>query len=190
LAINTIALAITAFAPKSAHAQAANQGLEHQVQALETEVQTLETEVAALQANPALELGRYVTVDQNAENGLNGPNVIFKGVNVRIESGNGSTVDTETGLGDLVTGYDEDSANPTIDANRRGSNNLSVSADNEFTASGTIVGGHQNFTSANFASITGGAGNIASGEYTSVSGGVSNTASGMYSSVGGGENVT
>lgn len=205
------ALPLALFAASPAHAH----GIKHQVQELEMEVETLQSEVSTLQTensglasevsmirkNPALKLGPYVSVDPNSENGLVGPNLIFKGVNVHIESGSGATVDT-TGLGNLVIGYDEDSVNSAIiDENRTGSHNLIIGPDHQFTASGTIIGGYENFTSANYASITGGECNSAgpteaktpcentdgSSDAASVSGGDANIASGTEASISGGQ---
>ncbi len=186
---------------------------------LTSQVSALQTALTSVQNNAALELGPYVSVDSGEENGLKGPHLIFSGANVHIESGSGTTVDT-TGLGNLVVGYDEDSLAPSaIDSNRTGSHNLVIGPQHEFTASGGVVGGYANFTSANYSSVTGGECNaagsapypfactetggaadaasvsgglsgIASGFESSVSGGTSNTASGTISSVSGGQNNT
>lgn len=178
--------------------QTVNSSLQSQISGLQTTVTdlqtvngTLQNEVGTLQGNPALTLGQYVSVVNNTVRGLKGPTVVFSGVNVQIESGSGQAVDT-TGLGNLIIGYDDDSFNngndrATIDSRRTGSNNLIVGTNNMFTASGTIVGGDDNFTSANYASITGGGGNVASSEWSSVTGGTYNTASGGASSVNGGD---
>jgi hypothetical protein len=50
-----------------------------------------------------------VSVDPNSEDGVNGPNIIFKGANIHIV-GSGTTNDNgnPTGLGNLIIGYDED----------------------------------------------------------------------------------
>lgn len=193
--------------------------LQSQVTTLTSQVSSLQTTLTAVQNNHALALGSYVSVDSSAENGLKGPNIIFRGANVHIVSGSGSTVDT-SGLGNLVIGYDEDSqAASTIDGKRSGSHNLVVGPQHEFTASGSVVFGYANFTSANYASVSGGecnaAGltaypllcngtpgaadgatvsggfvNVASGEWSNVSGGDGNTASGELSSVSGGDSNT
>ncbi len=190
--------------------------LQGQVTTLTSQVSSLQTTLTAVQNNHALALGRYVSVDSSAENGLKGPHIIFSGANVHIESGSGSTVDT-SGLGNLVVGYDEDSlAASTIVGHRSGSHNLVVGPQHEFTSSGSVVFGYANFTSANYASISGGECNAAgltafpfgcskslgaadaasvigafssraSGFVSSVSGGVDNAASGSFSSVSGGD---
>ncbi len=191
----------------AAPAMAQHDHLAQQVQALQAQVQALQAQLAAVRANPVLALGPYVTVDPAAERGLKGPHVIFRGVNVHIESGSGSTVDN-TGLGNLVIGYDEDSLGPfdyhtIIDANRTGSHNLVVGAQHQFTGSAAMLGGYQNFASANHVSITGGACNAAGSLFipfasscygpifgangASVSGGYGNFASGWLSSVSAGE---
>jgi len=80
-----------------------------------------------------------------------------------------------TGLGNLVIGYNEDSfgaAPPippgfaasfpqNIDANRTGSHNLVVGPDNMFTGSGGLVAGAGNMISGKYATVTGGECNMA-----------------------------
>ena len=161
-----------------------------QITTLQGQVATIKSALAAVQANNALLLGPYVTVDPGTENGLKGPHVIFRGANVHIESGSGTTVDT-TGLGNMLVGYDSDSATgacvtATIDANRNGSHNLIVGDCHQFTDSGGLVAGFNNQVTGPYSSVSGGAGNTASGYETSVSGGVGNTASEIVSSVSGG----
>ena len=57
-------------------------------------------------------LNSFVTVDPNPENGVIGPHITFKGANIHIVSGSGSTNDngSPTGLGNLIIGYDENPA--------------------------------------------------------------------------------
>jgi hypothetical protein len=161
--------------------------LEAQVTTLNSQVSSLQTALTAVQNNHALALGPYISVDSSAENGLNGPHIIFSGANVHIESGSGSTVDN-SGLGNLVIGYNEDSrAASIIDGNRSGSHNLVVGPQHEFTSSGGVVFGYANFTSGNYTSVSGGELNTASGEMSSVSGGVANLASGELSSISAGD---
>jgi hypothetical protein len=169
--------------------------LRSRVSSLQSTVGSLQSALSTVQENHALLLGPYVTVDSNTQNGLKGPHLIFHGVNVHIESGSGTTVDS-TGLGNLLIGYDSDSTNDggmpfngctsAVDTNRTGSHNLIVGDCHQFTASGGLLGGFLNTVSGKFASISSGSNNIASGLEASVSGGAGNTASGMGSSVSGG----
>ena len=127
-----------------------------QVQALQAQVATLQTQLSTVQANPALKLGAYVAVNPFSQNGLKGPNIIFQGANIHIESGSGSMVDS-TGLGNLVVGYNEDTLDPgDLDANRGGSHNLVVGPQHAYIGSGGIVGGYANVVGANYSSVTGG----------------------------------
>lgn len=165
-----------------------------EVNELQQQVAALQNALAAVQANKALALGDYVTVDPNGENGLKGPRIIFHDANVQIESGSGSTTD-DTGLGNLAIGYDEDSSTTNavcpiaseIDRDRTGSHNLIVGECQRFTASGGLVAGLSNTIGGEFASVSGGIFNTADGDYSSVSGGAANAASGEESSVSGGE---
>ena len=178
--------------------------LQGELATLTSQVSSLQTTLTAVQNNHALALGRYVSVDSSAENGLKGPHIIFSGANVHIESGSGSTVDS-SGLGNLVIGYNEDSrAASIIDGNRSGSHNLVVGPQHEFTSSGSVVFGYANFTSAKFASVTGGECNAAGltaypfvcfsssvfADGSSVTGGGFNRASSLGSSVSGGQDNT
>jgi len=176
--------------------------LQGQIATLQGQVTALQTALTAVQNNNALALGSYFSVDTNPENGLKGPNVILKGANFHIESGSGNTVDA-TGLGNLVIGYDEDSLDAAIiDTNRIGSHNLVIGPQHEFTASGSVVSGFENFTSANYSSVIGGECNAAGSstypsipcgstgvaDAASVAGGFGNLASDRLSSVSGGQN--
>jgi hypothetical protein len=184
--------------------QAQITALQSQVQALQAQVaalqsstsglQALQAQVAAIQANPALALGSYVIVDttNKEENGVNGPNITFKGANIHIVSGSGATDDnlshggSLTGLGNLIIGYDELGTNQV--PNRGGSHNLVIGRFHTFTSSAFegLVAGEFNTISNQGASVSGGDGNTASGPEASVSGGQFNTASGNFASVSGG----
>src|ERR1700693_4715627 len=99
------------------------------IASLQSKIVKLQKEVAALQANKALALAPFVTVDPNPENGVRGPHITFSGANIHIVSGSGSTSDAvytrgvTTGLGNLIIGYDEI---PLVnwELNRGGSHNL------------------------------------------------------------------
>src|SRR5208282_2016909 len=175
-------------------------GVPAEIAALQAQVAQLQSQVSALQANNALALGPYVSVSLGTINGLNGPHVIFHGANVHIESGGGSTVDTTSGLGNLVIGYNE--GNVSIDAMRTGSHNLVVGPDHEFTASGGLVAGFENAVVSNHSTVSGGICNGAgatamppspscllgttAGDGASVSGGQLSVATGFVASVSGG----
>jgi hypothetical protein len=165
--------------------------LQGQVGSLQTANTTLQGQLAAVQSNPALALGPFVTVDPNAENGVVGPHITFKGANIHIVSGSGFTNDNDnpTGLGNLIIGYDEPPGGLSS-TDRGGSHNLVIGRYNRFThaAFGGLVAGELNTISNKEASVTGGANNTASGLFASVSGGESNTASGGQASVSGGVN--
>ncbi len=161
--------------------------MQAQIIALQKQVQTLQTALASKQAQNAFALGQYVSVTQQSQYGVRGPNVIFSAVNVHIRSGSGQTVDT-SGLGNLVVGYDDDFGVTGLDAYRSGSNNLVVGDDHQFTSSGGLLAGYENTIGAPYASVVGGIGNISTGEYSSISGGGYNNSQGFASSVSGGIN--
>jgi hypothetical protein len=162
------------------------------VQTLSQTVQGLQSQLASANAQNAFALGQFVTVDtKDTINGLKPPHIIFSGGNLHVRSGSGGTQDA-TGLGNLVVGYDEDSTScvaidaATIDANRTGSHNLIIGDCHEFTGPAGFVAGHQNKTTAEYASVSGGSSNTASAAFASVSGGPNNVSSALSSNVSGG----
>jgi hypothetical protein len=82
--------------------------------ALEGQNASLRAQLAAVQANHALLLGPFVSVDPNPEAGVAGPHITFSGVNIYIVSGLGATNDNgnPSGLGNLIIGYDEPPGSP------------------------------------------------------------------------------
>jgi len=211
-------LAMTAFAVLTtlgvdARAQSQNnQGLPQQIQALGAQVAALQGAVTALRgqntalqnqvnslqaqlanAKNVLALAPFVSVDPNPENGVAGPNVTFKGVNLHLVSGSGQTYEqTATGLGNLIIGYDA----PPVDASgksilqpldRQGSHNLVIGDDHKFTwnSKGGLLAGSDNTLNGPAASVVGGSGNYAQNGSTVV-GGENNSAGGSWGVVVGG----
>lgn len=148
---------------------------------------------------------RNVMFLQNDNQG--NPAVVFSGVNLQINNGQGAT-NTINGLGNLVIGYDEARQDRTVNfcadgqfnteadclannevfsnVHKSGSHNLIVGPENNYSRTGGLVVGFRNTINATGSSVTGGSSNTASGRRSSVSGGGSNTASGSRSSVSGG----
>jgi len=209
--VNTLQTANTDQQKEINSLQTSNTTLQKQVSDLQTSNATLQKELAAVQSNHALLLGPFVNVDPNPEIGVIGPNITFKGANIHIVSGSGSTDDhgNPTGLGNLIIGYDEDPnlpltgdstlGLPTImqtsggpfplsSGDRGGSHNLVIGGGNRFTraAFGGFVAGERNTINSFGASVSAGFNNAASGLFASVSGGVRNFASGLFASVSSG----
>jgi hypothetical protein len=183
---------IVAFALMAAQADAATipeeiATLKAQVAALQSQVTTLENQLTV--ARPVLALAPFVSVDPNPEINVRGPNIVFKGANIHIESGSGATDDhgNRTGLGNLIIGYNE-APNGLLQGGRGGSHNLVIGKLNSFTkaAFGGLVAGEGNTISNEGVSISGGVNGIASGPFSSISGGAASTASGSQSSITGG----
>ena len=130
----------------------------------------------------------YVAVFPENMNGLNGPHVVFEGVNVHIRSGAGETKDIHSGLGNLVIGYNENTAGAL--QTRTGAHNLIVGPAHSYSASGGFVAGLGNSIRGFHATVSGGSLNTAEGEASSVSGGAENTARGLASSISGGRGLT
>ena len=152
---------------------------QNDISALQARVTKLEGQVATLTSGgggtipPNLTaLSKYLTIDPNPINGVNGPHVIFSGVNVHIRSGSGFTVDngaTLTGLGNLIVGYNE----PGLGGPRTGSHNIIGGLGNSFTSYGGLVVGQLNSIAGPFDTILGGEMNQASGMANSILGGTS-----------------
>jgi hypothetical protein len=136
--------------------------------------------------------------------------VQFRGVNVQIVNGTGSTstIDSKA-TGNLIIGYNEDDGYArgtcTVSVSKydsfetsctddggaftrslSGSHNLVIGSGHGYSSFGGMVVGQNNLITGRFAVASSGLNNTASGDYSSVSGGESNTASGVNSSVSGG----
>ena len=157
----------------------ANTTLLTTLQAAQAQIAVLEAKIATLESKPAggvPDLEKYVSIDLSPMNGVNGPHIIFKGVNVHVLSGSGVTADTTTGLGNLIIGYNE--PDPLVGLTlRNGSHNLVGGRMNYFPSFGGAVFGMNNRISGQHAAILGGTANTASGLTSTVYGGFSNSSS-------------
>jgi hypothetical protein len=100
----------------------------------------LQSRLSAVEANTALQMDGYVIVDNNTINGAPGPHVIFQGVNVHIQNGEGSTRSSGGGLGNLIVGYNEEPR--TLEPGERGgSHNLILGRTHKYLAAGGIANG-------------------------------------------------
>lgn len=146
-----------------------------------------EGEVTAVGLPPNGEMPTLLNILSHMEYVASGigsqPTIKFKGVNVQIVNGAGSTATTNS-KGNLVIGYDETPGTQT------GSHNVVLGGEQSFTSYGGILAGFKNSISGAYASVTGGLSNIASGAYASITGGGENFASGSRASVTGGYSNT
>jgi hypothetical protein len=141
------------------------------------------SQLASIQSSNVFALNSFVSIDPNPENGVIGPHITFKGANIHIVSGSGSTNDngSPTGLGNLIIGYDENPAlaglAPLAAGDRGGSHNLVIGRWNKFTrnAFSGLVAGEVNTVGAEAATVTCGIFNTASAPFASVSGGGSSS---------------
>lgn len=143
-----------------------------------------------------LDLAGFLSVQTGPINGLAGPHVILTGVNLHIRNGQPVQYDhTPTfptasyganGLGNLVVGYNDDEAIPSIRDTRTGSHNLIIGDLHMFEASGGFLAGWNNYIGANATAVSGGYSNGTGDFAASVSGGFANWAVGQGSSVSGG----
>ena len=154
------------------------EALEKAVAILKAQVADLQARVSTIEANKALELGPFVSVDNRAvdDDGLNGPNIIFTGANIHILSGEGATDGTLNGLGNLIIGYDEEPAGGLATGDRGGSHNVVIGQKHKFSSFGGFVAGTNNIVSGAASSVAGGENNTASGAASVVIGGTGNSA--------------
>lgn len=168
--------------------------LSYRLSQVEAENALLKKQMADLQPNAQFlsNLAQVVSIQPESPSYApqGGKKVTFTGANIYIQSGSGSTSDSNgglRGLGNLTIGYNEPSGVPN---GRVGSHNLILGQNNDYTSFGGFVAGYLNTISGTYASISGGNGSIASGNASSVSGGSSNIASGNTASVSGGNQNT
>jgi hypothetical protein len=166
------------------------QAAQGQISTMQGQLASLQTRLTALEGQPAgggvPDLEKYVTIDPNPINGVNGPHLLITGVNVHIRSGSQTTDDggSPRGLGNLIIGYNE--VNPASGFVRTGSHNLVLGRMNGFSSVGGAVMGQQNRITGQYATVHGGEMNLAGGLSSSILGGWQNTASGVRTTVYGG----
>ena len=141
---------------------------------LEERIHTLENALAELQAQVIETRDRTQSIASETIDGA--PALVFRGVNVHIQSGLGTTDEGTleddskqlSGLGNLVVGYNE-SQTP---ADRSGSHNLIVGVNHHYTSFGGMIAGAGNTIGNAYASVTGGFGNQATGIFTALIAGI------------------
>lgn len=160
-----------------------------QFAALQAQVVALQKQVTVLLANKALALAPYVTVDIKPQMGVRGPNITFSGANIHIVSGSGSTIDSTSGRGNLIIGYNE--IDKTLTAtDRLGAHNLILGRFNGYTAGACIISGDSNYASSYSSAIIAGQGDyVQRGYYDVVIGGLNNESSGDHAVTVGGDSI-
>ncbi|HEX5646866.1 MAG TPA: hypothetical protein VFX56_07835 [Nitrospira sp.] len=141
--------------------------LDGKMTVLDGKTLTVETKLGDVEKKMIPDLDKYVSVNTTEMNGVKGPHLVFRGVNVHVQSGANTTADTTSGLGNLIIGYNE--ANPA--QLRTGSHNLVGGTHNGFSAYGGLVFGVNNKSAAGYASVLSGEGNTASGITSAILGG-------------------
>jgi hypothetical protein len=164
----------------------ANSTLLTNLQTAQSQIQTMQAQIAALQTSPAgggggvPGLEKYLFIETGDKNGLAGPHIVFRGVNVHVQNGQNSTV-VKNGLGNLIIGYDE-SPSGGVGVNRTGSHNLVGGQFNAFSSWGGLVLGSNNALHGQFSAILGGANNLVNptGMYSTIYGAQMNTSNSSY----------
>ena len=159
----------------------ANAALQVALNAAKADISTVSVKVAALDTKAAdivPGLGEYLKIDKTTVlQGVRGPHLMFKGVNVHVQSGSGATENNAApyeGLGNLIIGYNENTPTPTL--TRTGSHNLVGGGMNSFSSVGGMVFGYQNTISGPYANVVGGSANLAQGPNSTVYGSTSQRA--------------
>ena len=114
---------------------------------------------------------------------LEGDRLVITGVNVQIVDGSGDTDGPVNGVGNLIVGYDEDSAQ----VEKTGSHNLILGRRNQYTSYSGIVSGEDNSLTQPGSAVLSGTFNQANGEFSAVVGGFDNEARGETSGLVRGE---
>lgn len=161
-------LFLALFAVTSLHAQSLPQ-LQLEILALQRTataqgalIVALEKKLALVASNPALQIGPFVSVDPNPENGLIGPHITFKGANVHIVDGTGSTYangSAQSGRGNLVIGYNAIPYPSFISPGERGASHMLIMGDqNKYTQNSAagIVSGDMNYVNGYESFVIGG----------------------------------
>ena len=119
-----------------------------------------------------------------------GNDLLITGANLHVRNGTGGT-NTANGLGNLDVGYNESrnqgTANPDV---RTGSHNMILGIGANYARNGALIGGINNSSTGNFASVYGGTGNTATGNFSLVVGGFNNVTNGGWATVLGGRDRT
>ncbi len=149
------------------------------LQAAQAQIAAMQAKIATMESSPTTggggipDLEKYVSINLGVMNGVKGPHIIFKGVNVHVQSGLGSTADTSSGLGNLIVGYNE-----TESGVLRGTGGHNL-----------VVGPYHTYTS--YSGVVLGLRNAIRGQHAAILGGTLNTAYGANSTIlGGGQNAT
>jgi len=180
-------------AKSQSSSQAAEQanGIPFQLAALEARLAALETDNSGLEQrvsdreiqNSGFE-GRQAALEQlllgvsRNDPGGPGDTLTLSRMNLQVVNGSGNT-STINGLGNIILGYDDMSADPDAD-DQSGSHNLVVGDDHTFSRDSALVAGFNNAATGLHASVTGGANNTASGDFSIVGGGLGNAAHSSY----------
>jgi hypothetical protein len=168
--------------------------------AVKTAVDNNQAQITALEARIAALETRLASVSNITENGQ--PTVLFRGVNVRIDNGLGSTA-TANGTGNLIVGYNEADTSGfgrcTIGTNWTLSGTAAMVTDSttctnaggSWVTTGFKTGSHYIVTGtennySRWGGLLAGFQNTSNYDYSSVIGGYNNTASGSVSTVTGG----
>ena len=152
------------------------------INAMRKDISTLQGTITALDKK-AVDiipgLADYLKVDKTTVlQGVNGPHILFTGVNVHVRNGSQATNNNELpyqGLGNLIIGYNENTT-PTPTLPRSGSHNLVGGSMHSFSSYGGMVFGYQNTISGPYANVVGGSANLAQGPNSTVYGSTSQRA--------------
>lgn len=159
------------------------EALKKRVAALETGLIAYNAKLEEKIAIQEAEVSRLVKLLEDISR--SGPDLVFKGINVQIVNGTGSTDGKVNGRGNLIIGYNETRGQDGQDV-RVGSHNIVVGNKHNYSSFGGLMVGAFHTVSAPYSSVSGGYGNTAEGSYSTVSGGQLNKASGKYATVTGG----
>jgi hypothetical protein len=132
--------------------------------------------------------GPYAVVSGGSNNEASGSSSSVSGGKYNIASGDYSSV--LGGGGFSYMGNEAWALYSVVVGGRENTAGDDSTTDRSVGWASVVLGGFNNSTTDDYASVSGGSSNTASGEYASVSGGVNNEAGGQDSTIGGGANGT
>jgi len=171
--------------------QATNDAQQATIDAQQATIAGLNAQLATVEANPVLDLGSYVSVDQNELDGLAGPHVIFQGINVHVRNALGATRSSD-GLGNLIIGYNEPQTRlgfEQMPGDRAGSHNLVIGDRHKYLSFAGFIHGYENTVTQKYGAAVAGHMNVV-GNYSAAIGGHYNTVGDSEAVAVGGEHNT
>lgn len=171
--------------------------LASEVLAQQQEIETLQDELSQTQEVLAALLPLLSLAPVAERTSFDNQTWTLEGLNLQVVNGEGSSYGSSNGLGNLILGYNEEegghhepNGNLAAGEIRSGSHNLILGAGHTFASNGAFVGGYNNTSLSDGASLLSGQASLAIGTWSAVLGGLDNRAMAPLSCISGGHSNT